>query len=96
MERGNANYIVDIGLGVTFILVFFTGVLKFPGLVNKLGFAYSDFPWNVINKIHDFSGIAMGLFALMHVLLHWKWIVEYTKKIFGAKKSEESNGENKN
>jgi len=38
-----------------------------------------------ITKIHDFSGLAMGLLVLVHIIMHWRWIVSFTKKLLGGK-----------
>lgn len=85
MDRGIINYIVDMGLVLAFILSFFTGILKWPGLVIKLGLSYSDLPMGAITKIHDFSSLAMGLLVLIHIIMHWRWIVSFTKKLLGGK-----------
>jgi hypothetical protein len=83
MDKSMLNYFVDVGLALAFILSFLTGIVKWPGLVNKLGLTYSDLPMFTISKIHDFSGLAMGIFVLVHLILHWKWIVCFTKKMLG-------------
>jgi hypothetical protein len=83
MEKAKINYFVDLGLALAFILSFLTGIIKWPGLVNKLGMTYSDLPMFELSKIHDFSGLAMGLLVLVHLILHWKWIVSFTKKMLG-------------
>lgn len=92
MDRGILNYIVDMGLAITFILSFFTGITKWPGLVQKFGLSYNDLPMRAITLIHDWSGLIMGLLVLVHIILHWKWIVAFTKKIL-AKKNIDVNAE---
>lgn len=94
MDRGILNYVVDMGLALAFILSFFTGILKWPGLIGKLGLSYSALPMAAITKIHDFSGLAMGLLVLFHLILHWKWIVCFTKKVLGKKQTGENAGMN--
>jgi hypothetical protein len=101
MDRGILNYVVDMSLALAFILSFFTGILKWPGLIGKFGLSYSDLPMAAITKIHDLSGLAMGLLVLIHLILHWKWIVCFTKKILGRKDINantegNNNGKNQN
>jgi cytochrome b561 len=33
--------------------------------------------------IHEWLGIAIGAGALTHVLLHWSWIIEISRRFFG-------------
>jgi hypothetical protein len=33
--------------------------------------------------IHKWSGLAVGVSALLHVLLHWRWLVRMTRREFG-------------
>jgi hypothetical protein len=81
MNKAKLNYFVDILLMVAFLLVVVTGILKFPGW-----FGYLHLPWRSLNKIHDWSGIAMAVLVLIHIILHWSWIVSMTKRIFRGKK----------
>ena len=80
MKRVWVNYWVDIGMLISFVLVFFTGLIKLPFLVGFID--YSVFPMIQISKIHDLSGLVMGFLAVVHVILHWDWIVAMTKKLF--------------
>lgn len=34
--------------------------------------------------VHEWLGIAIGAGVLTHVLLHWSWITEISKRFFGA------------
>lgn len=81
MKRSVLNYIVDIGLVITFIVSFSTAIIKFPGFLQKIGVNYTSLPLYEISVIHDWSGIAMGGLVMVHVMLHWKWIVTMTKKV---------------
>ena len=77
MNKAKLNYFVDIGLFISFLLVFVTGVIKF-----KLFNLYKSFGFPNISLIHDWSGIAMGVLVLIHLILHWNWIVCMTKGFF--------------
>ena len=82
MQRATVNYIIDLGLFISFFCVAVTGILKMPGLVQNLGMNYKSLPFNVITPLHDFSGVVMTLLVLLHLVLHWGWIVGMTKSFF--------------
>jgi hypothetical protein len=81
MNKAKLNYFIDLLLAVAFILVAITGILKFPGW-----FGYLQLPWRTLSKIHDWSGITMAVLVLVHLVLHWNWIVSMTKSMFKGKK----------
>ena len=39
------------------------------------------------DMIHTWSGVTFTMTALLHIVLHWKWITNITGKMFGNKKS---------
>jgi len=82
MDKGKLCYFVDIGLALSFLVSFITGILKWPSLTIHFTAVYRIIPMQYLVTIHDWSGIAMGVFVLIHLVLHWKWIVTMTKKIF--------------
>ena len=67
------------------LLVFITGIIKFPGLLPTFGVKVKELPMYEISKIHDWSGVAMGLLVLFHLIQNWQWIAAMTKKYFGKK-----------
>ncbi len=83
MNRTKLNYWIDIGLAISFFTCFITGLVKWPGLVKVIGVpAYKTLYVNGISLVHDWSGIIMGALILVHLVLHWRWIVAVTKKMF--------------
>ncbi|WP_412733244.1 DUF4405 domain-containing protein [Minisyncoccus archaeiphilus] len=40
----------------------------------------------VWNFIHIWAGILMLVLVIIHLILHWDWIVFTTKKVFGNNK----------
>lgn len=34
--------------------------------------------------IHDWAGVALLVIIGLHVVLHWRWIVQVTKRVFAA------------
>ncbi|HNR43549.1 MAG TPA: DUF4405 domain-containing protein [Methanofastidiosum sp.] len=80
MKKSDLNYFIDLGMGLTFVISLITGILKFKEallLFAKIGIFLPTF-W--LNFIHDRAGILMGIFVLIHLILHFKWIKVMTKK----------------
>ena len=86
MEKTTIKYIVDVLMGISFILIAFTGIIKFPGFVRYLGMRHADLPMGQFTLIHDYAGIVMVILVLIHLILNWKWISAMTKKMFVVKK----------
>ncbi|HUU76209.1 MAG TPA: DUF4405 domain-containing protein [Methanoregulaceae archaeon] len=85
MNRVMVKYLIDIGLLITFILSFITGIIKFPGFLRFLRTSLI-IPMNWISLIHDWSGIILGVLVLAHIMLNWKWIVTMTRLHLGRTK----------
>ena len=89
MMENKIKYFVDIGLFISFILVFVTGVIKFGKLLRAIGINlnYAELPMHEISIVHDWSGVFMGILVLIHLILNFDWIIATTKDLF-KKKSE--------
>lgn len=85
VKKARINYWVDVGLVVSFIISLITGIVKWPGLFRDLGLSYAGLPMNLISKAHDISGLAMGLLVLLHIILHFSWMINMTKNLFKRK-----------
>jgi hypothetical protein len=86
-DKGRLNYFIDCGLIITFLLAFITGVIKIPELTRYFGDVFLIVSASTLSKIHDISGMVMGLLVLAHLVLHRRWIIVMTKSTFGKKKS---------
>jgi len=61
--------------------------IKQGGLIKIIGTsAYKTLHVRNISMLHDWSGLIMGLLVLIHLALHWKWIVSMTKNMVFRKK----------
>jgi hypothetical protein len=85
-RRKRVNYLIDIGMLISFLIVFVTGILKFPTFLLITGYFYTVS--EEIFILHDWTGLLLTLFALLHVILHWKWIVRMTKKVYRMDRSK--------
>ena len=81
MNAQIVNWCVNVAMGVVFIICFVTGLLKFALLQQALGLNELVLPYAFISDLHDWSGILLGFFVGIHLLLNRRWIVKMTKKI---------------
>lgn len=89
MNRAKINYLIDIGLAISFFVCFITGLIKWPGLVKIIDANFYRLLSNhKISMLHDLSGLVMGILVMIHLALHWNWIVAITKSFFSGKKDK--------
>ena len=63
-------------------------IRAFFGDGSKFGVNIKELPLKQISIVHDYAGLIMGSLVLVHLILHWKWIVVMTKNLF--KREEKS------
>jgi len=92
MKKQNVKYVVDLVTFLSFIVTAITGLVIFfflPSGVRQgrlqefLGIQKAS--WSLV---HDWAGIIMIIFALIHVIFYWKMFVCMTKNFFIPKKAE--------
>jgi len=81
MKKQVIKYIVDVGLLISFLAVALTGIFKFPGMREHLAGLYEIIPRAPMGAIHDWSGIALAVLVLIHLILNWGWIKAMTRII---------------
>lgn len=81
------NIIIDALIALSFIVCGLTGIyFFFAGEHPVRTFLFSTFVWDML---HTWSGVVMIMTIILHFTLHWKWVVNITKKVFARfKKSE--------
>lgn len=92
MQKPKINYIIDVFMAISFVIVSISGLVIFfflPSGVQRgryqefLGITKST--WETW---HDWSGIILVVLVLLHLILHWKWMISMTKNIFKKKEIE--------
>jgi hypothetical protein len=87
LSRTKTNYLIDIILAVLFFSVVITGLFMYffipsgiprGGYILYLGLTKTTWIW-----IHSRAGILMATLTIIHLILHWKWIVYTTRSFFG-------------
>jgi hypothetical protein len=69
-------------MGLSFISLVLTGLLKFPELQVFLGLFNYPLPWRTLSYLHDWSGVVLGALILIHLWLNRRWFAAETKKLF--------------
>lgn len=85
LNKRNIYYIIDLGLLVSFMLNFITGLLK---LLDIYGYIFYPTGFLVnISIVHNWSGLSLGIIASLHAILHLKWFVQKTKQLLRGTKT---------
>lgn len=82
MNMGRVYHFIDVLMLAAFILLFSTGIIKFPRLLPTLGIGYGSLPMSQISLVHDYAGVSLGILIIVHFLLHWRWMWGMTKSLF--------------
>ncbi len=88
MMRNFRNYFIDMTLLAMGFLCILTGFVKWPGLIVALGLTSQAFLIDMITQVHDWTGLVLGIMVVLHVVMHLKWFIEMTKKVFRNKSGE--------
>jgi len=78
-NRRTLHYFINVGMIISFLIVFTTGLVKFPSILVSYKFLYMSSIGLLI--VHDYSGLILELLVIFHLILHYKWIVSTTKKV---------------
>jgi hypothetical protein len=79
VKRITANYFIDVGMAFSFILSVITGILKYQAIPRFLVRYDVYLPTYAITQLHKWAGAILAGFVLIHLFLHWKWLVLITK-----------------
>ncbi len=88
MKRIDLNYLIDVAMAVSFLLCFITGLIKFPSVLVYVLQVYGSLPLYQITWVHDYSGLAFGILGVIHLVLHWDWLVAMTRRKLSTTKRE--------
>ncbi len=82
--RLSYNIVLDVVTALSFLIctlssVYFL-VLPASGPVGQV-VIFNKTTWDLI---HTWSGIVFTMTAVLHFVLHWKWVTNITKKMFGS------------
>ena len=75
MKKSTLLYLLVVVMGLLALLLTVSSVMLW--LVFPRGFYAARQIWV---DIHKWGGLALGVGVLLHVLLHWKWLVRKTRR----------------
>ena len=97
VHKSTRNYILNVTM---FLLAFFEVVSGFVlwfvlprsggyrggrGLAVRTTFLWSRDTWI---DLHDWVGVALVVVVILHLILHWRWIVYMTKRLCWRQKEQ--------
>jgi hypothetical protein len=85
MKKSTLLYLLAMILGLLSLLLTVSSVMLW--LVFPRGFYGVRVLWA---DIHKWGGLALGVGVLLHVLLHWKWLVQKTRRYLGLRPRREA------
>lgn len=93
MRKTAVNYWLDcilflagVGLAVSGFVRWL--VLPSPGRGGGPRQATFIFDRHTWTEIHQWLAVAIIVLTLVHIVLHWNWIVAMTKRVFSPRKSQ--------
>jgi hypothetical protein len=88
---GRINVLVDLAIGISFLLVAVSGLYFLFGTSGGYqggrnpawdpGFLFSRTTWDLI---HTWAGVVMFNAASLHFWIHWRWIVNTSRKFLAG------------
>jgi hypothetical protein len=88
MDTKILKWSLDLAMGITFVICFVTGLLKFTVLLQLTGLNGVILPSAFISDLHDWSGILLGLLVFAHLFLNRKWIISVTKQVMSGRATD--------
>jgi hypothetical protein len=80
------KWAVDLAMGIAFLACFITGMFKFTFFMRLFGLTSLVLPIAQMSNLHDWSGLLLGLFVAVHLILNRGWIMAMTRKILSGEK----------
>lgn len=86
MNESSRNYVLDLVMGVLALALAVSAFLLW--VVLPQGYFAARLLWL---SIHKWTGLALTVTVILHVLLHWRWLIRMTRRAMG--RLSEPNGE---
>jgi hypothetical protein len=82
MAKPNVNYWTDAGIGAAFMVSAVSGLVFLLPVGGEDAGGILGLTYRVWDQVHLWSSVAMIAGVLAHLVLHTKWVVAMTKKVF--------------
>ena len=87
------NILLDATIAISFLICSLSGVyfmLNPSSGQASVSYIFDKTTWDLL---HTWSGVIFTATALLHIVLHWKWVTNITAKMFGAKQQKTQTGQ---
>jgi membrane protein implicated in regulation of membrane protease activity len=81
------NYWLDVAMGLLVLTVGLSAFLLW--VIFPQGYFATRVFWL---EIHKWSGRALSVAVVLHVLLHWRWLIRTTKRVMEGFRAHDPNG----
>jgi hypothetical protein len=87
------NIVLDAVIAISFILCSISGIYFLFNVKSGPNAAVIIFRKTTWDLIHTWSGVIMIISAILHIALHWRWITNITRKMFGSRRVISTSGQ---
>jgi hypothetical protein len=87
------NILLDAAIAISFILCSISGIyflFNTGSGPNATAFVFTKTTWDLI---HTWSGVILTIGAMLHIVLHWCWITNITRKMLGSRRVISTTGQ---
>ncbi len=92
MNKPKLNYIIDFLALISFVIAALSGLaIKFfmpSGVKQGRSQEFWGIQKGTWSEIHEWAGILLIIFIIIHFILHWEWVVSMTKNMLKSNKCE--------
>lgn len=81
MNKAKLNYWLDAAIGVTFLLSAISGLVFLLPIGLSSGSGILGLSYQAWDDLHIWSSLAMITGVLVHLVLHWRWIISMTGRM---------------
>jgi hypothetical protein len=84
------RWAADLGMGITFLVTFITGLFNWTLLMRSLGLTGIVLPLALMSEVHSWAGLLLGAFVAVHLFINRAWIVAMTRKVLAGGTEDQS------
>lgn len=88
MRKAMRNYWLDVTMGLLALVLVLSALMLW--VVLPQGYFAIRLLWL---GIHKWTGLALTVAVLLHVVLHWNWLSQMTKRVWGRRLSRPDGGD---
>ena len=81
VNRARLNYWLDAAIGVAFLFSAISGLVFLLPVGSSSGSGILGLSYQAWDDLHTWSSLAMIAGVLVHLVLHWRWIISMTRRM---------------